>query len=114
MIYEHTKAHFQQRADKNQLLRFLYLFTPSYKQEKRAQPPLVVLHTNQDSVYSSQTFRQAHEHYNTLRSVSRVGMPTNNEIIEAITGWIKEELFLDFGLTKTKDLPKFLRVCLLL
>ena len=72
------------------------------------QTPQVVLHTDQGSVYSSQAFRQAHEHYNILRSMSRVGTPTDNAIIEAINGWIKEELFLDFGLLTAKDVPKLL------
>ena len=72
------------------------------------QTPQVVLHTDQGSVYSSQAFRQAHEHYNILRSMSRVGTPTDNAIIEAINGWIKEELFLDFGLATAKDVPKLL------
>ena len=31
---------------------------------------MVVLHTDQGSVYSSQAFRQAHEHYNIKRSMS--------------------------------------------
>ena len=53
------------------------------------QTPHVVLHTDQGSVYSSQAFRQAHEHYNILRSMSRVGTPTDNAIIEAINGWIR-------------------------
>ena len=33
---------------------------------------------------------------------------TDNAIIEAINGWIKEELFLDFGLATAKDVPKLL------
>ena len=70
--------------------------------------PQVVLHTDQGSVYSSQAFQQAHKHYNILRSMSRVGTPTDNAIMEAINGWIKEELFLDFGLATAKDVPKLL------
>ena len=72
------------------------------------QTPQVVLHTDQGSVYSSQAFRQAHEDYNILRSMSRVGTPTDNAIIEALNGWIKEELFLDFGLATVNDVPKLL------
>ena len=72
------------------------------------QTPQVVLHTDQGSVYFSQAFRQAHEHYNILRSMSRVGTPTDNAIIEAMNGWIKEELFLDFGLATAMDVPKLL------
>ena len=61
------------------------------------------MHTDQGSVYSSQAFLQGHEHYNIKRSMSRVGTPTDNAIIEAINGWIKEELFLDFGLATAKE-----------
>ena len=72
------------------------------------QTPQIVLHTDQGSVYSSQAFRQAHEHYNILRSMSKVGTPTDNAIIEALNGWIKEELYLDFGLETAEDVPKLL------
>ena len=72
------------------------------------QTPQVVLHTDQGSVYSSQAFRQAHEYYNILRSMSKVGTPTDNAIIEALNGWIKEELYLDFGLETAEDVPKLL------
>ena len=72
------------------------------------QTPQVVLHTDQGSVYSSQAFRQAHEHYNILRSMSKVGTPTDNAIIEALNGWIKEELCLDFHLETAEDVPKLL------
>ena len=72
------------------------------------QTPQVVLHTDQGSVYSSQAFRQAHEHYNILRSMSKVGTPTDNAIMEALNGWIKEELCLDFGLESAEDVPKLL------
>ena len=72
------------------------------------QTPQVVLHTDQGSIYSSQAFRQAHEHYNILRSMSKVGTPTDNAIIEALNGWIKEELYLDFGLETAEDVSKLL------
>ena len=72
------------------------------------QTPQVVLHTDQGSVYSSQAFHRAHEHYNILRSMSKVGTPTDNAIIEALNGWIKEELYLDFGLESAEDVPKLL------
>ena len=68
----------------------------------------VTLHTDQGSVYSSQAFLKAHEHYNIHRSMSRRGTPTDNPIIEALNGWIKEELYLDFGLRTAKDVPKLL------
>jgi transposase InsO family protein len=76
--------------------------------ENKEQTPQVVLHTDQGSVYSSRAFQMAHEHYNIQRSMSKVGTPTDNAIIEAINGWIKEELILDFGLETAEDVPKLL------
>lgn len=72
------------------------------KEEHRTQ---VVLHTDQGSVYSSRAFCQAHAHYNILRSMSRGGTPTDNPIMEALNGWIKEELYLDFNLAEAYDVP---------
>ena len=63
--------------------------------KREEQTSQVVFHTNQGAVYSSRAFCQAHKDYNILRSMSRVGTPTDNPIIEALNGWIKEELFLD-------------------
>jgi transposase InsO family protein len=40
--------------------------------------------------------------------MSRGGTPTDNPIIEALNGWIKEELYLDFGLADTDNLPNLL------
>ena len=72
------------------------------------QRPQIVLHTDQGSVYSSQAFCRAHEHYNILRSMSKAGTPTDNAIIEALNGWIKAELRFDFGLENAADVPKLL------
>ena len=72
------------------------------------QTPQVVFHTDQGSVYSSQAFCQAHKHYNILRSMSEAGTPTDNAIIEALNGWIKEELYLDFDLETAEDVLKLL------
>ena len=76
--------------------------------KREEQTPQVVFHTDQGSVYSSQAFSHAHNDYNILRSMSRAGTPTDNPIIEALNGWIKEELFLDFDLAHAKDVPALL------
>lgn len=76
--------------------------------KKEEQKPLVVFHTDQGAVYSSRAFCHAHEHYNILRSMSRGGTPTDNPIIEALNGWIKEELYLDYGLADADNLPELL------
>lgn len=78
--------------------------------KREEQTSQVVLHTDQGAVYSSQAFCQAHHDYNILRSMSRGGTPTDNPIIEALNGWIKEELYLDFGLAHTGDVPALLKV----
>ena len=36
------------------------------------------------------------------------GTPTDIPIIKALNGWIKEELFLDFGLAEAGDVPALL------
>lgn len=40
--------------------------------------------------------------------MSRGGTPTDNPIIEALNGWIKEELYLDYGLADADNLPELL------
>lgn len=72
------------------------------------QKPQVVFHTDQGAVYSSKAFRQAHIQYNILRSMSRRGTPTDNPVIEALNGWIKDELYLDFGLNSSDNIPALL------
>jgi transposase InsO family protein len=76
--------------------------------KREDQTSQVVFHTDQGAVYSSRAFCQAHHDYNILRSMSRGGTPTDNPIIEALNGWMKEELFLDFGLADAKDVPALL------
>ncbi len=76
--------------------------------KKEEQLPKVVFHTDQGSVCSSRAFYHAHEHYNMLRSMSREGTPTDNPIIEALNGWMREELYLDCVLASTEDVPALL------
>ena len=40
--------------------------------------------------------------------MSRVGTPTDNPIIEALNGWIKEELRIDFDIYHCKDVPNLI------
>ena len=55
----------------------------------------MILHTDQGSVYSSKSFNQLLPLYNITHSMSRAGTPTDNSQMEAINGWLKEELFND-------------------
>lgn len=78
------------------------------KKAKEQTAP-VTLHTDQGSVYSSQAFKNAHSHCsNLIRSMSRVGTPTDNPIIEAINGWVKEELYKDFDLYRCDNVEKLI------
>ena len=76
--------------------------------KKEEQRPQVIFHTDQGAVYSSKAFCQAHSQYNILRSMSRCGTPTDNPVIEALNGWIKNELYLDFDLEHASDVPVLL------
>jgi len=67
----------------------------------------VVLHTDQGAVYSSRAFAKAHNDYTIIRSMSRVGTPTDNPIIESINGWIKEEMRVDFRYWEEEDMFDF-------
>ena len=66
----------------------------------------LILHTDQGSVYSSKKFNQSLHLYNIIHSMSKPGTPTENGAMEAINGWIKEELFVDFNLNSSLDIPK--------
>ena len=59
----------------------------------------MVLHSDQGSVYASKDFNELLPMYNVVRSMSRAGTPTDNGAMEAINGWIKTELFMDFHVT---------------
>jgi len=63
----------------------------------------VVFHTDQGSVYTSMNYNKIIKERNLVRSCSRVGKPTDNPVSESLNGWIKEELFLDFGLYHADD-----------
>lgn len=75
------------------------------KIEEQTTP--VVLHTDQGSVYSSRAFTKAHDNCNIIRSMSRVGTPTDNPIIESINGWIKDEMAVDFRFWEEDDIFEF-------
>ena len=75
-------------------------------QKEQSYP--VTLHTDQGSVYSSFGFYQTHKnHSNIIRSMSRVGTPTDNPIIESLNGWIKQEMRIDFDLRSIQNIPSF-------
>lgn len=73
--------------------------------KEQAHP--LVLHTDQGTVYSSKAFNDAHKDYNIIRSMSRVGTPTDNPIIESINGWIKAEMVTDFRYWEHDNIYEF-------
>lgn len=64
---------------------------------KKQFPELeTVLHSDQGSVYASKSFNELLPMYNITHSMSRAGTPTDNAAMEAINGWVKAEMFMDF------------------
>lgn len=55
-----------------------------------------IFHSDQGKIYSSVAFNNAHKDYNIIRSMSRIGTPTDNPIIESKNGWLKKEIYIDF------------------
>lgn len=64
---------------------------------------ITVIHTDQGSVYTSKAYNEIIKERSIVRSCSRAGKPTDNPVNESLNGWIKEELFTDFGLYDKGD-----------
>ncbi len=69
----------------------------------------VILHTDQGSVYASMAYNDLIKDTNIVRSMSRAGKPTDNPVNEALNGWIKEELFIDFKLEQCLGREDFIK-----
>ena len=65
----------------------------------------MILHSDQGSVYTSKAFNELLPAY-VARSMSRAGTPTDNAAMEAINGWIKAELFMDFHVTGERSVKE--------
>ena len=63
----------------------------------------VVLHTDQGSVYASMAYNELIKDTMIVRSMSRAGKPTDNPVNEALNGWIKEELVVDYKIDKCRS-----------
>ena len=70
----------------------------------------IILHTDQGPVYSSKKYNNLLNNFNIQRSMSRAGTPTDNPVNESLNGWIKEELFIDFDLKHSKDVPSLIKL----
>ena len=62
----------------------------------------MILHSDQGTVYASKAFNELLPMYHIDHSMSRAGTPTDNAAMEAINGWIKAEMFMDFHVTGEK------------
>nr|MBQ4456221.1 IS3 family transposase [Clostridia bacterium] len=66
-----------------------------------------IVHTDQGSVYASLAYNELIKDTNIVRSMSRAGKPTDNPVNEALNGWIKEELFIDFKIERCRTRDEF-------
>ena len=62
-------------------------------------------HLHQGSVYASMAYNELIKDTNIIRSMSRAGKPTDNPINEALNGWIKEELCIEFQVEQCWQTP---------
>ena len=66
-----------------------------------------ILHTDQGTVYASKGFNELLPQYHITHSMSRAGTPTDNGAMEAVNGWAKIEMFIDFDVAHCDDVPSF-------
>lgn len=69
-----------------------------------------ILHTDQGSVYASIAYNELIKDTNIVRSMSRAGKPTDNPVNESLNGWIKEELYVDFGIENVRYVDRLIEV----
>ncbi len=67
-----------------------------------------IFHSDQGSIYSSLAFNNALKDYTIIRSMSRIGTPTDNPIIESLNGWLKKEIFIDFNVNNYENVQDFI------
>ena len=68
-----------------------------------------IFHTDQGSVYSSTSFNNILQDFLITRSMSRVGTPTDNPIIESKNGWLKKEMYIDFDINNYSTVQDFIK-----
>ena len=67
-----------------------------------------IFHTDQGSVYSSRAFNNILKDFYITRSMSRVGTPTDNPVIESKNGWLKKEMYIDFNINDYNTVQEFI------
>ncbi len=68
-----------------------------------------ILHTDQGAIYASDVFNAICKNNNIIHSMSRLGKPTDNAKIEAINGWIKQEMETDFHFFYVQNIAQFIK-----
>ena len=68
-----------------------------------------VLHTDQGSIYTSASFNNILNNFFITRSMSRVGTPTDNPVIESKNGWLKKEMYIDFDINNYSTAQEFVK-----
>lgn len=68
-----------------------------------------ILHTDQGSVYSSLSFNNILKDFHITRSMSRIGTPTDNPVIESKNGWLKKEMYIDFDINNYTTVQEFIK-----
>ena len=96
------------RGDKKTYYNGLNQVLGKIKEEQITDP--IILHTDQVGVYSSKKYNNLLNKFNIQRSMSRAGTPTDNPVNESLNGWIKEELFIDFDLGHSKNIPNLIKL----
>ena len=67
-----------------------------------------IVHTDQGIIYSSVSFNNTFDSHNITKSMSTTGTPTNNPVIESKNGWIKKEMYIDFGINNYKTVKHYI------
>ena len=67
-----------------------------------------IFHSDQGVIYSSYALSQVHKDYTIKRSMSRIGTPTDNPIIESKNGWLKKEMYIDFDINNYNTVQEFI------
>jgi putative transposase len=94
------------RGDPRTYYEGLKIAAERMKKEQTGQ--VIVLHTDQGAVYSSERYNSLLNDFSITHSMSRAGTPTDNPVMESINGWIKEEMITDFKMKKCDDIFKFI------
>ena len=68
-----------------------------------------IVHTDQGVVYSSVSFNNIFKNLFITRSMSRVGTPTDNPVIESKNGWLKKEMYIDFDINNYSTVQEFIK-----